>query len=68
VFLPILNSKVNRRLIMVDNEKAPNCPVCGEFMDKVVAQVTAQAADGGKAQVGKTYICWVCTNKHNDPI
>jgi hypothetical protein len=53
---------------MVDNEKAPNCPVCGEFMDKVVAQVNAQAGNEGKAIIGKTYICWVCTNAHNVPV
>ena len=53
---------------MVENkETAPNCPVCGQFMDKVVAQITSQE-EGGKAVVGKTYICWVCTNAHNDPI
>ena len=49
-------------------ETAPNCPECGEFMDKVVAQVTAQAGNGGKAIIGKTYICWVCTNAHNVPV
>ena len=44
----------------MDNVKAPNCPVCGKFMDKVNATVTAQLSASGTAVVGQNYVAWVC--------
>ena len=41
---------------------APNCPVCGKFMDKVEAQVTKQLSVGGKVEVGQVVTAWVCSS------
>ncbi len=45
--------------------KAPNCPKCGGFMDKVEVVVTEQM-EKGTVEVSKgiddTYVGWVCPN------
>lgn len=43
--------------------KAPNCPTCGEFMDKVEVLVTAQLEQGTVAiskDATDDYVGWVC--------
>ena len=54
-----------------DKEKAPNCPKCGQFMDKVEALITDQLG-GGTVEISTsgsdTKVSWVCPNpKCNQP-
>jgi uncharacterized protein with PIN domain len=45
-----------------DKVKAPNCPECGKFMDKVEATITKQLAEEGTGMVGaEQMVAWVCT-------
>ena len=41
---------------------APNCPVCGKFMDKVEALVQKQLAEGGTVQIGQRVVAWACAS------
>jgi ribosomal protein L34E len=44
----------------MDNVKAPNCPVCGKFMDKVEVSVLQQLSESGTAVEDRPYVGWVC--------
>ena len=42
--------------------RAPNCPVCGRFMDKIEAKVTKQLSKGGSVKVNSVVVAWVCSS------